>query len=318
MKTPRFWKSKNLISTTLLPLGWIYSGLTAARLKFKKSGKVNIPVICLGNITAGGSGKTPTAVTLAKLLQKKGYHPYFVSRGYGGKLSGIILTKDSSYTAAEVGDEPLVLSRIAPVSINPDRYQAALKAQEQGADIIIMDDGFQNPSLKKDISILIIDGGFGFGNQRPLPAGPLRENLQNGLKRANAALIIGEDKNNCAQEMKNLPLFHGKIKEIEPQTKPTQVIAFAGIGRPEKFYQSLENCGMNIISRHDFPDHHFYTEKELQSLLHEAQEKKAALYTTAKDIVKIPLPLRPKFNVLEIEIEIEKEQELMSFILSRL
>ena len=318
MKTPRFWKSRNLISTTLLPLGWIYSGLTAARLKFKKSGKVNIPVICLGNITAGGSGKTPTAVTLAKLLQKKGYHPYFVSRGYGGKLSGIILTKDSSYTAAEVGDEPLILSRIAPVSINPDRYQAALKAQEQGADIIIMDDGFQNPSLKKDISILIIDGGFGFGNQRPLPAGPLRENLQSGLKRANAALIIGEDKNNCAQEMKNLPLFTGKIKEIEPQTKPTQVIAFAGIGRPEKFYQSLENCGMNIISRHDFPDHHFYTEKELQSLSNEAQEKKAALYTTAKDIVKIPLPLRPKFNVLEIEIEIEKEQELMSFILSRL
>ncbi len=318
MKTPRFWKSKNLISTTLLPLGWIYSGLTAARLKFKKSGKVNIPVICLGNITAGGSGKTPTAVTLAKLLQKKGYHPYFVSRGYGGKLSDIILTKDSTYTAAEVGDEPLILSRTAPVSINPDRYQAALKAQEQGADIIIMDDGFQNPSLKKDISILIIDGGFGFGNLRPLPAGPLRENLQSGLKRANAALIIGADKTNCAQEMKNLPLFYGKIKEIEPPTKPTNVIAFAGIGRPAKFYQSLENCGINIISRHDFPDHHFYTEKELRSLLNEAQEKKAELYTTAKDIVKIPLPLRPKFKVLEIEIEIEKEQELISFILSRL
>ncbi len=318
MKTPRFWKDKNLISTLLLPLGWVYSGLTAARLKFKKSGKVNIPVICLGNITAGGSGKTPTAITLTKRLQKKGYHPYFVSRGYGGKLSGIILTKDSTYSAAEVGDEPLILSSIAPVSINPDRYQAALKAQEHGADMIIMDDGFQNPSLKKDISILIIDGGFGFGNQHPIPAGPLRENLQSGLKRANAALIIGEDKTNCAQEMKNLPLFHGKIKEIEPQTKPTQVIAFAGIGRPEKFYQSLENCGMNIISRHDFPDHHFYTEKELQSLLNEAQEKKAELYTTAKDIVKIPLPLRPKFNVLEIEIEIEKEQELISFILSRL
>ena len=318
MKTPRFWKDKNLISTLLLPLGWIYSGLTAARLKFKKSGKVKIPVICLGNITAGGSGKTPTAVTLAKLLQKEGYHPYFVSRGYGGKLSGIIVTKDSAYTATEVGDEPLLLSRTAPVSINPNRYQAALKAQEQGADILIMDDGFQNPTLKKDISLLIIDGGFGFGNQRPLPSGPLRENLQSGLKRANAALILGEDKTNCAQEMKNLPLFYGKIKEIEPRIKPTQAIAFAGIGRPEKFYQSLENCGIKIISRHDFPDHHFYTEKELQTLLTEAQEKKAELYTTAKDIVKIPLPLRPKFKVLEIEIEIEKEQEFKSFILSRL
>lgn len=318
MKTPRFWKNKNLISTILLPLGWIYSGLTAARLKFKKSGKVKIPVICLGNITAGGSGKTPTAVTLAKLLQQEGYSPYFVSRGYGGTLSDIILTQDSAYTAAETGDEPLILCRTAPVSINPNRYQAALKAQKQGADIIIMDDGFQNPSLKKDISILIIDGGFGFGNKRPLPAGPLRENLPSGLRRADAALIIGEDKTDSAKDIKGLPIFRGKIKEIKPQIKPARVIAFAGIGRPEKFYQSLENCGMNIISRHDFPDHHFYTENELQTLLKEAQDKEAELYTTAKDIVKIPLPLRPKFKVLEIEIEIEKEQEFMSFILSRL
>lgn len=303
MKTPSFWKDKNLISTLLLPLGWGYSAATALRMKFHPAQRVKIPVICIGNITAGGTGKTPTAITIAKLLQKHGKNPFFVSRGYGGTLQGVLLKKDSTFTAKEVGDEPLILAQTAPVAIHHNRFNAALIAMHHGADCIIMDDGFQNPTLYKDISLLVIDGGFGFGNMRPVPAGPLRENLKRGLNRAQAAIIIGEDKNKIENKIKSLPIIKAKIKPIIPNTNNKNIIAFAGIGRPEKFYNSLRDCGLKIINTHDFPDHHFYSHEELEKIIKEAKDKEAEIYTTSKDMVKIPAILKHNFKVLEIEIE---------------
>ena len=317
MKTPSFWKNKNLLSTLLCPFGCIYATITAQRLKFIKPRNVNVPVICIGNLTAGGTGKTPTALSIAKIIRQFGKNPYFVSRGYGGNLSGIIVDP-KIHTAQQVGDEPLLLSRYAPVSINFERFLAAQKAVENGADIIIMDDGFQNPTLHKDISFLVFDGGFGVGNGYPLPAGPLRESLLSGIKRADAAIIIGDDQTGLRAQLGNIPIFEGRMKPLPLANTTTPAIAFAGIGRPEKFYNSLRECNVNIIKTIDFPDHHSYSESELQNLVDIAWQKDAQLVTTSKDFVKIPEKMRHHFNVLEIEIEWKNQEALSQFLRDRL
>lgn len=317
MKTPRFWSNKNFISTLLRPLGYLYAVATHFRVTHGKSQKVGRPVICIGNLTAGGTGKTPVAVSMAKLLQGQGKNPFFVSRGYGGTLKGI-LVDNKKHTAFEVGDEPLLLSRQAPVVINSNRYLAAQKALKSGAEIIIMDDGFQNPGLYKDLSFLVFDGGFGYGNGLAVPAGPLRENLHSGLKRANAIIIIGEDEHNLANEFMELPVFRGKIVPVNPQVNNHEVIAFAGIGRPEKFYKSLNELGFNLVETLNFPDHHVYTKAELQKIITKAQKQGAVIFTTSKDFVKIPPQMHKFFHVLEIEIKWEDEEKLTTFIFDKI
>lgn len=313
MKTPAHWKHKNITALALLPAGWLYAAATALRLKLKKPRAAGCPVVCIGNLTAGGTGKTPTAVSIAKILKEQGLNPFFVSRGYGGKLSGVIVDTQQ-HTAQQVGDEPLLLAREAGVSVNADRFQAAQKALEAGADIIVMDDGFQNPGLKKDVSFLVFDGGFGVGNAWPLPAGPLRENFDAGLKRADAAIIIGNDTAGLKERLQNLPVFSGKMQALPLEDTQTPAIAFAGIGRPEKFYNSLKELGVRVTKTFDFPDHHYYTEKELRELIDLAWKEDAQLITTAKDFVKIPQELRHHFKVLEIEIEWQDKAALENFI----
>ena len=313
MCTPTHWKNINFISCVLYPLGLLYGLATFLRLKLKKSHQVGCRVICVGNLGAGGSGKTPVAVSLAKMLQQNGKNPFFITRGYGGQQKDVLVT--SAHTAAQVGDEPLLLFRQAPVVVNPDRFRGALKAVRQGADVIIMDDGFQNPSLHKDISLLVIDGSYGFGNGFCIPAGPLREFLSSGLKRADAAVIIGEDKHNLSSLLKPLPVFKGKVVPECGQISNRRIIAFAGIGRPQKFYQSLKECGFELLQCFDFPDHHFYNNQELEKIISAAQKQNADIYTTAKDFVKIPSPLRSYCKVLEISIEWENPQALYDFLL---
>lgn len=317
MKTPSFWQHKNFISTLLLPLGCVYNFMTQRRINHGKPNIVSRPVICIGNITAGGTGKTPVAISIAKLLQEENKNPFFVSRGYGGKLINI-LVDSNSHTALEVGDEPLLLSKQAPVIINPNRYEGALKALKSGAEIIIMDDGFQNPGLSKDLSFLVFDGGFGLGNERIVPSGPLRESLSSGLKRAQGIIIIGEDKHNIEARIENLPVFKGSIHPLKPHTTRNEVIAFAGIGRPEKFYNSLRETGYNVLETIDFPDHHQYKESELKNIINKAQKIGADIFTTSKDYVKIPTLLQPHFKILEIEIKWENPEKLTQFILDRL
>lgn len=314
MQTPSHWKSLNLLSCILSPLGLLYGLATACRLRLAKPQACNAKVICVGNLTAGGTGKTPVAVALAKILQNHGKNPFFITRGYGGSLQDIKVDPQQ-HQAVEVGDEPLLLARQGPVIVNRRRVEAAAKACSLGADFIIMDDGFQNPYLHKDISFLVIDGEFGLGNRLCIPAGPMREFLSAGLKRASAAIIIGEDKHNIASCLGSLPIFRAVIRPQLPEDASRPVIAFAGIGHPAKFYRSLRECGFNLLQTVDFPDHHFYSREELLKLKAAAQKQQAALYTTAKDFVKIPADLQDGIDVLEISIEWENQQKLAQFLL---
>lgn len=316
MKTPSFWQHKNFCSYLLFPLGKIYALATRLNLKFHTPKKISVPVICIGNLTAGGSGKTPTAIAIASLLQAMGYHPFFVSRGYGGKLKNVLVDL-KHHSPEQVGDEPLLLAQVAPVVVNPDRFQGAQTAISHGADIIIMDDGFQNPGLYKDVSFLVFDGMVGYGNGFCVPAGPLREDLAQGLKRAQAMIIIGEDKKNLTAQI-SLPAFKGKIIPQKPSLSTTRVIAFAGIGRPEKFYQSLEELGLDTVETIDFPDHHFYTAQELENLIQKAKDKGCSLITTSKDFVKIPHHLQAHFHVLEITIKWQDNTALQNFLTQKL
>lgn len=317
MKTPAHWKHKNILAAALLPFGLLYAAATALRLKLKRPRAAARPIVCIGNLTAGGTGKTPTAVSVAKILKEQGLNPFFVSRGYGGSLSGVIVDRQL-HSAAQTGDEPLLLAREAGVSVNADRFKAAQKATEAGADVLIMDDGFQNPGLKKDVSLLVFDGGFGVGNALPLPAGPLRENFKAGLKRADAAVIIGDDATGLRGRLGSLPIFNGKMRALPLDDTQTPAIAFAGIGRPEKFYNSLRELGVTIVKTFDFPDHHAYREKELHNLIDLAWKEDAQLITTAKDFVKIPRDLQHHFKVLEIEIEWQDKKALADFLKDKL
>lgn len=313
MKTPKYWQSNSLVSKFLAPIGWVYGNLTQARLKLVKPKKADVPVICVGNITAGGTGKTPVSISIAKLLGIEMYHPYFVTRGYGGQLQNVIVN-NKKHSAAEVGDEPLLLSQQAPVVVNADRYAGAELAVKNGADVIIMDDGFQNPTLCKDLSFLVFDGTYGIGNGKIIPAGPLRETFADGIKRADALIILGKDKHNLA-ERSGLPVFFGHTEAVQTcNIENPNVVAFAGIGHPQKFYHTLSLQGFNIAEAIDFPDHHFYTREELEKILEKAKALKAEVYTTSKDYVKIPHFLQKEIKVLEVAVVWDNPEELTEFI----
>ncbi len=313
MNTPSHWNNLNILSFLLWPFGLLYGTATALRQHFISPQKVSAKVICVGNLTAGGTGKTPVSVSIAQLLQKQNKKVCFLTRGYGGKLQDVKVCKE--HTAQETGDEPQILARQAPVFINKQRYVGACRAENEHFDCIIMDDGFQNPALYKDVPLLVFDGSVGIGNGCCIPAGPLREFASLGLKRAKGIIILGEDKQNLCKKVKNLPIFKGKIVPVKPQTTNKRVIAFAGIGRPAKFYNSLQECGFELVETVDFPDHHFYSREELDKLIAAAKAKQADLFTTAKDIVKIPEELRSLFQVLEITIAWDNPQALTEFLL---
>lgn len=314
MKTPKHWQTKNLLALALYLPSCLYAAATWCRIKFNKPKKVKVPVICIGNLTAGGSGKTPVAISIARILKQAGKSPFFISRGYGGTLQDVIVNLNH-HTPQQVGDEPLLLAAESPVVVNRKRYDGACKAVFQGADVIIMDDGFQNPALDKDKSFLVVDGSFGMGNLCPIPAGPMREFLSCGLKRADAVILLGEDKCNILPKLKGLPVFKGEVIPVKPDTDKPLAMAFAGIGRPQKFYQSLEDCGISLIKTVDFPDHHFYTRNELQQLINDADGLNADIFTTSKDMVKIPADMRAFFKVLNIDIKWQHEEELKNFLL---
>ena len=316
MKTPKYWQSNSLISKILYPLGYIYGKLTQLRLRLKTPQKVEAKVICVGNITAGGTGKTPVSISIARLLETEMYHPFFVTRGYGGKLQNIMVN-NKKHSAKEVGDEPLLLSKQAPVIVNANRYEGAKLAEKEGADVIIMDDGFQNPGLHKDISFLVFDGHYGIGNGKIIPAGPLRETFEDGVKRADALIIMGKDKHNLAQRSK-LPVFFGHTEPAQTTMNSNNILAFAGIGHPQKFYHTLSSQGYNVVETIDFPDHHFYSKADLENIMAKAKKLNADIYTTSKDFVKIPPQFHKDINVLEIAVVWDKPEELTEFILSKM
>jgi len=317
MKTPKFWKNKNLISTLLSPLGEIYAFATKQKIKNGKFPKLDVPVICIGNLSAGGTGKTPISISICKILQENGFNPCFITRGYGGKAKDLYIKKDEEIDPVLAGDEPLLLSKIADVSINADRYKAGTKAIQTGADILVLDDGFQNPSLFKDKSFIVIDGKYGFGNQMPIPSGPLREKIADGLQRADAIIVVGEDKKdlNKLAEKYNLEFFNGFVTPVKPKTSNKNIIAFAGIGHPEKLYKSLEELGYNIKHKFDFPDHHYYNDDEIEKIINLSKNENLDIFTTTKDFTKIDAKHKSLLNILDIEIEWKNKNKLKKFLL---
>jgi tetraacyldisaccharide 4'-kinase len=288
MKAPAFWDDPNsVLARGLAPLGWVYATATAARLSRAQPWRAPIPVICVGNLTAGGAGKTPVVRDLAWRLRER--RPAILSRGYGGRLRGPLKVDPMLHRVEDVGDEPLMLAPIAPCWIGADRAEAARAIAASDAGLIIMDDGLQNPDLRQDLRLIVVDGATGFGNRRAIPAGPLREDIDAGIARADGLVVMGEDIHDLDREFSaRLPVIHAEVHLLEDHLLAgRRVFAFAGIGRPEKFRRTLEQAGAEVVAFHSFPDHHAYTDTELSRLVTEAAEAGTSPITTEKDWMRV-------------------------------
>jgi tetraacyldisaccharide 4'-kinase len=322
MRAPDFWTTgAGPWPYLLTPAGWIYGAVGAIERTLTRPHKTGLRVICIGNLTAGGTGKTPVAIRLSRLLAAKGATPGFLSRGYGGSASGPLKVDPSRIDAAAVGDEALLLAQAAPTWIANKRRTAIPDITREGVDHIIMDDGFQDPALAKDISLLVVDSETGFGNGRCIPAGPLREPLATGLARAEGVVLMGDDRARTAEQITaqapDLPVFAARLVPggDAARFKDRRVFAFAGIGRPEKFRATLEELGADIQGFRPFPDHHSYGADEITRLLGDAKAADAMAVTTAKDWVRLPKAVREQVEMVEVEAVFADEAGLMALIL---
>ncbi len=319
MKAPDFWShgKANPIAGILSPLGALYGIGTRLRRVFKSSWKSPLPVICVGNLIAGGAGKTPVTIDLVQRLSARGVKPHVLTRGYGGQETGPLLVSSDLYDARLVGDEPLMISEYAPTWVARDRMAASRAAMVERAGCIVMDDGFQDPSVEKDISLIVVDGGYGFGNGYQIPAGPLRESVAQGIARADAVILIGEDTTGVEDQVRgHCPVIRAAIKPgPEAETlRDRRMLAFAGIGRPEKFFDTLREIGCEVVSARAFADHHNYSRAELVALKEEAERVDAGLVTTAKDWVRIPPEMRDGIDVLTINLIWGDEDEINALL----
>ncbi|KIL97567.1 Tetraacyldisaccharide 4'-kinase [Paramagnetospirillum magnetotacticum MS-1] len=309
MRAPDFWRRDNAVSRLLSPLGSVYGWVVRHRLERAEEYRPAIPVICVGNIVAGGAGKTPVGIALARRLITAGVKPHFLTRGYGGTEVGPRAVDLDRHDFARVGDEALLLAREAPTWVARWRPDGAVAAAEMGAEVIIMDDGFQNGSIAKDLSLVVVDGSYGFGNGRTMPAGPCREPPDQGLARADAMVVIGKDRRGLAELARahDIPLLAARLVPGAEgaELKGRKVVAFAGIGRPEKFFASLKQCGARLTADHSFPDHHPFARADIEALLAEAESNEALLVTTAKDRVRLPADLRARVSVLSVSLDWE-------------
>jgi tetraacyldisaccharide 4'-kinase len=294
MREPGFWWEKPGVAAWLLwPVSLIYGAVAAWRMR-RPGFQAAIPVICVGNFTLGGTGKTPAAIAIARLLAGNGEKPFFLTRGYGGRLAGPLRVDPASHRASDVGDEPLLLAHHMPTIVARDRAAGAILAQSAGASVIVMDDGLQNPSLNKDLSIAVVDARRGLGNACVFPAGPLRAPLAAQLAHVRALLLIG--KGSAASQVTELARVneHAVLRaRLEPSPDPIKAIgrrkvfAFAGIGDPEKFFMTLASAGIEASVEESFPDHHPYTEDEAMRILERCAAEKLIPVTTEKDLARL-------------------------------
>jgi tetraacyldisaccharide 4'-kinase len=317
MKAPAFWQSPDALPGRLLaPFGWLYAEATAWRLAHGKPWRAPVPVICVGNLTAGGAGKTPIVRDLALRLAALGERPAILSRGYGGREHGPLKVDPGRHDASQVGDEPLLLARGAPCWIARDRAEGARAMVADGAGIILMDDGLQNPDLIQDLRLIVVDGETGFGNGRAIPAGPLREQIDAGIKRADAMIVVGEDRRDLVRRYSGRIRILRSSTHIQPSALAgrTRLVAFAGIGRPEKFRSSLIAAGADLAAFRAFADHHPYSGAELDSLADQAKALGAELVTTEKDWVRLSAGWRTHIRAIPLSVAWDDEDAPTSLL----
>lgn len=294
MREPAFWyRPRSPQSYLLSPLGALYGAITERRM-LREGFDAGIPVICVGNYHVGGAGKTPTVLALTGLLRELGETPVVLSRGYGGRLKGPVMVDRMRHTASDIGDEPLMMVREVPVAVARDRLEGVALAKSQGATVILMDDGFQNPRLLKDTSLIVLDSERGLGNGKVFPAGPLRAPLKGQLARTDALVVIGHGHaaDGVAAELakRNKPELRAHLKPDAAslaQLIGKQVFAFAGIGDPERFFRTLRASGIDVARTRPFADHHMFSRDEIAALVADAQREQLTLVTTEKDLARL-------------------------------
>lgn len=296
MREPAFWHRPSWTSHLLRPLAAPYGAIAAQRLQ-RNGLDAGIPVLCVGNYHLGGAGKTPAVLALAALLREIGETPVVLSRGYGGRLRGPIAVDISKHTAADVGDEPLMLAFHGPVVVARDRLGGVALAKSRAASVILMDDGFQNPAVKKDVALIVIDSERGVGNGRVFPAGPLRAPLRPQLARTDALIVVGAgvaaEGVAAAIAASNRPVLSAHLKPdaaSRAQLKDRRVLAFAGIGDPARFFRTLRANGVEVVHERPFADHHPFSRREIEGLATEAKRDRLTLVTTEKDLVRLRCP----------------------------
>lgn len=315
----KFWQQKNLLNYLLLPIAAIYSWLFTLIFKLSSPKKVKAKIICIGNVTVGGAGKTPLALAIGEALKLCNYKIAFISRGYKGTLSHkdtVVKVDPKVYDASQVGDEPLLLAKMAPTYICINRYLAAKQATLDGAQVIIMDDGLQNYSLHKDIKILVLDDLFYFGNSMLLPAGPLRSSKKQAISNVDF-ICVNQNKQKQDKLWFKKPTFFIKNQVVNAtKIKNKEFILLSGIANPEKLYLTLDALNAKLVQKFIFPDHHAFTESELDEVVKASKAGKCKIITTSKDLVRIPKNLHKHFIVLEIKKELP--QPFLNMLLERL
>jgi tetraacyldisaccharide 4'-kinase len=314
------------MSRLLAPLAFLYGTISGSRLQ-RKGHRAAVPVVCVGNYSMGGTGKTPTVIALVKLLRAAGETPVVLSRGYGGRLAGPVRVDGETHTAADVGDEPLLLARSVPVIVSRDRVAGAGAAGKAGASVIVMDDGFQNPALRKDVSLIVIDGRRGIGNARVFPSGPLRAPLAAQLDRTDVLIVSGDgsattDVANQVERRGGLILKARIVPDgdVVASLRGKRVLAFAGIGDPRRFFATLTACGIDVAVRRAFADHHPFAAAEIDQLIEEARRGSLVLVTTEKDFVRLRgiAPDTASIRPFPVTLAFDDEAALRHFMALRL